>query len=157
MSPAAGLDPAQIAIFRQLIRSLAGNHTILVSTHIMAEVEACCDRVVMIHQGRNLLDESVAAFKHGAKNKPELRLRLQQEQATAFAEDWQQHHPDDQLSIVSSHLSYAVPAYRPRCSAACAARHGGIAELLSEQRSLEEVFSQLIGAQTAGSTERITT
>lgn len=50
--PTAGLDPNQIREVRDLIRSLAATHTILLSTHIMSEVEATCDRALVLHKGR---------------------------------------------------------------------------------------------------------
>ncbi len=50
--PTNGLDPVQIRQVRELLRSLRPAHTILLSTHILQEVEAVCDRVLMIHQGR---------------------------------------------------------------------------------------------------------
>jgi len=49
--PTNGLDPVQIRQVRELLRSLRPTHTILLSTHILQEVEAVCDRVIMIHQG----------------------------------------------------------------------------------------------------------
>ncbi|MBE2282516.1 MAG: ATP-binding cassette domain-containing protein [Prosthecobacter sp.] len=50
--PTNGLDPVQIRHVRDLLRSLKSKHTVLLSTHILQEVEQSCDRVVMIHQGR---------------------------------------------------------------------------------------------------------
>ncbi|MBI2177155.1 MAG: ABC transporter ATP-binding protein, partial [Candidatus Tectomicrobia bacterium] len=50
--PTSGLDPAQIIEIRNLIRSLRGSRTIVLSTHILPEVSMVCDRVVIIHQGR---------------------------------------------------------------------------------------------------------
>ena len=50
--PTAGLDPKQIIETRQLIRGLAGNHTIVLSTHILPEVAQTCQRVVIINKGR---------------------------------------------------------------------------------------------------------
>jgi ABC-2 type transport system ATP-binding protein len=50
--PTAGLDPNQIRDVRQLIRELGKNHTILLSTHILSEVEATCDRALVINRGR---------------------------------------------------------------------------------------------------------
>lgn len=50
--PISGLDPVQIVEVRKLIRNLAGNHTVLLSSHILAEVSRTCDRVVIIHRGR---------------------------------------------------------------------------------------------------------
>jgi len=50
--PTNGLDPVQIRQVRDLLRNLKSKHTVLLSTHILHEVEQTCDRVVMIHQGR---------------------------------------------------------------------------------------------------------
>src|SRR5438552_5872797 len=50
--PTAGLDPTQIRSTRELIRELGREHTILLSTHILSEVEMTCDRVIIIHRGR---------------------------------------------------------------------------------------------------------
>lgn len=50
--PIQGLDPVQIVEMRRMIGALRGEHTILLSTHILTEIEATCDRILMMHQGR---------------------------------------------------------------------------------------------------------
>jgi len=50
--PIQGLDPVQIVEMRELIRSLRGEHTILLSSHILSEIERTCDRILMLHKGR---------------------------------------------------------------------------------------------------------
>ena len=50
--PTSGLDPKQIIEVRELIRSLAGEHTIILSTHILSEVSSTCGRVIIINEGR---------------------------------------------------------------------------------------------------------
>ena len=50
--PIQGLDPVQIVEMRELIRSLRGEHTILLSSHILSEIERTCDRILMLHHGR---------------------------------------------------------------------------------------------------------
>jgi ABC-2 type transport system ATP-binding protein len=57
--PTAGLDPMQIREVRSLIRELGDRHTILLSTHIMSEVEAVCGRVIMIIKGKVALDDQL--------------------------------------------------------------------------------------------------
>jgi len=52
--PTAGLDPNQVRSVRRLIRELAGGHTVLISSHILSEIEMTCDRVVILHEGRLL-------------------------------------------------------------------------------------------------------
>jgi len=56
--PTVGLDPKQIIEIRQLIQSLAGDHTVILSSHILPEVRATCQRVVIIHQGRVVATDS---------------------------------------------------------------------------------------------------
>jgi ABC-2 type transport system ATP-binding protein len=57
--PTAGLDPKQIIETRQLIRALAGDHTIILSTHILPEVEQTCEQVVIISKGKLVATDSV--------------------------------------------------------------------------------------------------
>ena len=58
--PTIGLDPKQIIDIRELIKSLAGQHTIILSTHILQEVTMICERVLIIHQGRIVADDQLA-------------------------------------------------------------------------------------------------
>ncbi|MCP3903155.1 MAG: ABC transporter ATP-binding protein [Planctomycetes bacterium] len=64
--PTAGLDPEQIREVRQLIRELAGRHTILLSTHILPEAELTCDDIMMIAAGRIRMQGSVNALRQSA-------------------------------------------------------------------------------------------
>jgi len=57
--PTTGLDPVQIVDIRELIKSLAGEHTIILSTHILPEVSAICNRVIIIHEGRIVAEDSL--------------------------------------------------------------------------------------------------
>ena len=52
--PTAGLDANQVRSVRKLVRDLAGGHTVLISSHILSEIEMTCDRVVILHEGRLL-------------------------------------------------------------------------------------------------------
>ncbi len=72
--PTSGLDPNQVHEVRALIHSLAKNKTILLSTHILREVEACCHRVVLINAGRIVFDGTVAEMQ-GSQHDMEVRFR----------------------------------------------------------------------------------
>jgi ABC-2 type transport system ATP-binding protein len=54
--PTSGLDPNQVRQFRELVRSFGGKKTVLLSTHILSEVEAVCDRVIIIREGQKVAD-----------------------------------------------------------------------------------------------------
>lgn len=58
--PTSGLDPIQLVDIRNLIREVGKKRTVILSTHIMQEVEAMCERVVMIHRGQLIADDTVA-------------------------------------------------------------------------------------------------
>ncbi len=65
--PTVGMDPRQIGEVRGVIKELAGEHTVLLSTHILSEVVATCERVVIINKGTIIADDSLDALatKHG--------------------------------------------------------------------------------------------
>jgi ABC-2 type transport system ATP-binding protein len=65
--PTAGLDPKQINETRDLIKSLAGNHTIILSTHILPEVEQICEQVIIINRGRLVATDSVDNLQRRAR------------------------------------------------------------------------------------------
>lgn len=60
--PTIGLDPKQIIDIRSLIRDLSGERTVILSTHILPEVQQLCDKVVIINRGRIVLEDSLAAL-----------------------------------------------------------------------------------------------
>src|SRR3990172_6237639 len=60
--PTVGLDPIQIREIRALIRELAGEHSVILSTHILPEVQAICDRVQIIHKGELMLSDTIAGL-----------------------------------------------------------------------------------------------
>ena len=65
--PTNGLDPSQTELMRELIRSIAKNATVILSTHIMQEVEALCDRVLIIDRGELRLDRNLGDFQQSTK------------------------------------------------------------------------------------------
>ena len=75
--PTVGLDPAQVIEIRKLIRRLKKDHTIILSTHILSEVEANCERVVIIHQGKLAKAGYLPDLKKAMKTrKRNLRIRV---------------------------------------------------------------------------------
>lgn len=74
--PTSGLDPKQIIEIRDLIRELGENHTVLLSTHILPEVNAICNRVLIINQGRVVLDEKPDNLGSAMGESFEVRLEV---------------------------------------------------------------------------------
>jgi ABC-2 type transport system ATP-binding protein len=74
--PTIGLDPAQIIEIRELIKSLRGKRTILLSTHILAEVTQTCDGVIIINEGRIMASDSLEQLTASFKEKEGVIIRL---------------------------------------------------------------------------------
>jgi len=81
--PTSGLDPTQIQHFRTLVRSLAGERTILVSSHVLAEVEATCDRAVVIDRGRIVADGTLDELR--ALHPPRVAFEVDGDPTAALA------------------------------------------------------------------------
>jgi ABC-2 type transport system ATP-binding protein len=65
--PTNGLDPTQVQQMRELIRSLAQHATVILSTHILQEVQAICDRVIIIRNGRKAVDATMDELRAGKR------------------------------------------------------------------------------------------
>src|SRR6201988_1058269 len=74
--PTAGLDPKQINETRDLIKGLAGDHTIILSTHILPEVEQTCEQVIIINKGRLVATDSVRNLQARTRGDESLLLEV---------------------------------------------------------------------------------
>lgn len=83
--PIQGLDPVQIVDMRKLIANLRGEHTILLSTHILSEIEQTCDRILMMHKGRIAAEgtEHELLSRYGAVQGLELEVRGSESEVVA--------------------------------------------------------------------------
>src|SRR5260221_2277717 len=74
--PTIGLDPQQINETRELIKSLAGDHTIILSTHILPEVEQTCEQVIIINKGKLVATDSVSNLQNRARGAESLLVQV---------------------------------------------------------------------------------
>lgn len=77
--PTVGLDPKQVAEIRDLIKALKGQHTIILSTHILPEVEATCEKVIIINKGRIVAEDSIHSLATMEKGHQRLHVRLRKD------------------------------------------------------------------------------
>jgi ABC-2 type transport system ATP-binding protein len=75
--PTSGLDPNQIVEIRQIIKQIGKEKTIILSTHILSEAEATCDRIVIINRGKIVADDSTENLKESAGDIRQIHLTLQ--------------------------------------------------------------------------------
>lgn len=74
--PTVGLDPKQIIEVRNLIRTLGREHTVILSSHILSEVQAVCDRVVILDNGKVLCDEKTNSISRAVQQNTRIRVRV---------------------------------------------------------------------------------
>ncbi len=155
--PTSGLDPKQITETRELIENLAGEHTIILSTHILPEVEAICRRVVIINRGRIVATDSVERLKHrGVGNAVEVQVdtdgqadallvRQRLEQVPGVSKVLERSAPGHRLCFEVESL----PDRNARPDVARAIVHAGwnLLELKSTTVTLEEAYLQITGSQ----------
>lgn len=144
--PTAGLDPAQIRSTRELIRELGKEHTILLSTHILSEVEMTCDSVIIINRGRVAASSTLADLARQAGEKARLVAVFEGPvDADAF-----QGLPGVTSVTADSEAQLRLAAHdmgilAPRVSALAAQRGWQLRELRPERPTLEDLFVQITG------------
>jgi len=157
--PTAGLDPKQIIETRELIKNLAGDHTIILSTHILSEVEHSCERVVIINKGKLVAVDSVENLTNRLRGAEAVALEIESPDGALAAGDVQQRL--EQVSGVSrvlareardGRLAFEVESLQGRHIRADLARAVVSAGWdLNEMRpvglSLEDIFLQLTAAE----------
>jgi ABC-2 type transport system ATP-binding protein len=152
--PTIGLDPTQIVEVRNLIRSLAGNSTVLLSTHILSEVEAICDRVIILLNGEIKADARLADLEATTdvilvldEGAPDARVELLALEGVRSVE----------ATPAPGGLVYRVQTtdsldLRPAIYALARDKGWPLVELRRDQRTLETVFGELASA-AGGDTE----
>lgn len=86
--PTVGLDPTQVAEFRNIIRDLGKDHSVILSSHILGEISAVCNRVVIINKGELCAVDTIENLERRATGSPVLNLTIEGEQlAAAFVLD----------------------------------------------------------------------
>ncbi len=149
--PTAGLDPRQILETRQLIRELAGHHTVIVSTHILPEAAASCDRVVIINKGALVAVDTPENLTHRLKRTDTLLLQVR---GPAEAVGPALQKLDGVLKVApmpplphSNASAWQVEAANPAVREAVAKRvvesGWGLVEMRPLELSLEEIFLSL--------------
>lgn len=74
--PTVGLDPKQIIEVRNLLRSLGKNHTVILSTHILSEVQAICDRIIIINEGKIIADEKTSKLNQSLGQNNRFKVKV---------------------------------------------------------------------------------
>jgi ABC-2 type transport system ATP-binding protein len=149
--PTTGLDPNQIVEIRKLIKDLAASKTIILSTHILPEVEQTCDRVLIINQGRIVADGTPATLRHQLRGTELLHVRIECPEGVSALEaikalpsvasaSQDQKEPDKYTINTKADESSRRPVFTMCC------KNGWfLTEMTGVETRLEDVFRELTG------------
>ena len=148
--PTAGLDPFQVQVIRDLVRSLAGSKTILLSTHVLGEAEVITDRAIIIHRGRIVADGPLPDLEARARDceRVVVEVAVAPEVARGVIEGIDGVTSMVELAAGEGVTRLEVAAtvgtdLRARIGGALASRPWTVTELREERFSLEETFMAL--------------
>jgi len=142
--PTSGLDPNQIVEIREVIKQQGKNKTVLFSSHILQEVEAICDRVIIINKGEIVADDKLINLQNRNKNKHVVLVEFKLPIDKSLLEKINEVESVVQLQTNNYKLQTSNPdAVRKQILEISLQNNLNIVSLQSENQSLEEVFRSL--------------
>ena len=165
--PTAGLDPKQINETRDLIKSLAGDHTIILSTHILPEVSQTCEQVIIINKGKIVATDSVTNLQHRARTGESVLVEVAGRNGNidpaAVQRKLQQvagvsrviPKADGQKRVIFEVEAGKDRSIRGDVARAVVEAGWDLNELRPSALSLEEIFLQLTGTEAPGEMEAV--
>jgi ABC-2 type transport system ATP-binding protein len=143
--PTSGLDPNQLVEIRKLIRDIGKEKTVMLSTHIMQEVEAICDRVIIINEGRIVADAPVSEMKNMGNAEG---YSLEVEVNEAISEELLSVINGVDKVISKSGLNYSIEIssakdIRAEISKAISDDGKAVLSMVRKEKSMEDVFKEL--------------
>ena len=149
--PTIGLDPSQIREIRQLIKSFGGEHTVILSTHILAEVTMTCNRVLIINEGKIAADETLE--KLAARGERTRRVRVRLARATDGVEGQIRSVPGV-LAVTRQDGDFVVETegtrdVREEIARAAVTQGWGLLEMRTITLSLEDIFIRIVRGEEA--------
>lgn len=144
--PTAGLDPRQVVEIRGLLKSLKGQHTIILSTHILPEVQINCDRVIIINRGQIVTEDSLEGLNERMSAKRQIVLKVRN-RSVALMEKLKHLKPvlkvsEKGSSVVELEISAGEDA-NEKISEAVVNEGAGLLEMRESGFNLEDVFMRL--------------
>ena len=153
--PTIGLDPNQIRAVRQLIKDLGQNHTVLISTHILPEVEMTCNRVLILHEGKILAADTTENLQQLMSDRDQVIAEI----AAPF-EDlkalWEQTPEIEYFNLAPADGEFIRCSLTPQPGldlrhqvfTAVAKRNWPLRELTRSRHSLEDIFVRVTRSNT---------
>lgn len=147
--PTTGLDPNQIVEIRELIKRIGKEKTVILSSHILAEVEATCDRILIINNGRIVVDGTAAELRKQAQGNEILKLGVQGGHINDVFESLLEIESVDSIDLIDADKQLFEIQSLPDTSSvkaifdACVQNNYYITELTPIETKLEDIFRKL--------------
>ncbi len=155
--PTIGLDPNQLRQVRSLIHQLGQDHTVLLCTHILPEVEMVCDRVIIINNGRIAAEDSLEGLRSGVRERVEYYVEVKgpgekvEEALRAIegVEDLRREHAHETGGGVAAFVFRTTrDSTCPEAAASAIVAGGwGLREMKRKERTLEDVFVEIVSKE----------
>ena len=160
--PTVGLDPKQIIEIRNLIRTLGRDHTVILSTHILQEVQACCDRILIINKGKIVADEKTENIARAVENnrrftikicgpQKEVLAMLKARPGIVYAEAMPSRDGEAYVYMIESEVGIDI---RKSLFYALAERNWPMIGLEAQGMSLEDIFITIVDKSNEIKTRR---
>jgi len=148
--PTIGLDPNQIRAVRQLIKDLGQNHTVLISTHILPEVEMTCNRVLILHEGKILAADTTENLQQLMSDRDQVIAEIAAPW-TELKSCWEQVPEIEHFDLAPAEGEFIRCALtaragvdlRPQIFSLVCERRWTLRELTRSRHSLEDIFVQV--------------
>lgn len=153
--PTVGLDPSQVVEMRKLIAGLRGQHTIVLSTHILPEVQANCDRIIIINQGKIVASEKLDVISKSKSGTCRISLTVARDQKAvvekveAFDSVNSARLNGNKIEIDMSHSDSEIE----KIAETVVGLRSGLLEMKVESSNLEEIFIRLTADENTPSAE----
>ena len=147
--PTTGLDPNQIVEIRQLIRELGKAKTVILSTHILPEVEATCDRILIINKGKIVADGTAETLRKQASGRELIKVKIEDGNATDVMQALKGIPSVEQVSLTDLDTNRFELQCSPDKSAKreifklCVNRGWVLTEIVAVETRLEDIFRNL--------------
>lgn len=153
--PTSGLDPKQIVEFRELIRELARERTLILSTHILPEVHMLCDRVLILNEGRVVASGTADELGSGLQNQQKVRVTIEAQdpaQGLTLLEGIAGVHDVEVVKSRPDQVTYSVTVepgadLRAAISRVFVENQIALLEIHADQLSLEQIFMRLVNEE----------
>lgn len=147
--PTVGLDPRQVSEIRKLLQQLKGHHTIVLSTHVLSEVQMTCERVIIINEGTIVAEDTIQSLQRKMTGSRVIKIRVRrpsQDLESAIGS------VSGVTSVTSSgeSLSITLEGAEDVIEAVadlCVQKKSGLVELVQPEADLENIFIQLTSSR----------